>query len=178
MTFEAGSMIKAMMMLGYLASEPYGDPNAPNGFVINSPALGPNKEIPVLYTCKGQDISIPVSWSGVPKGTRSLALVMYDQDTPWPGFYHWQLFDIPPTQRSLPANLHVASGEHLGNNSWGKPGYEGPCPTQGEHHYVIRLYALDKSLAVPADKSPLELHREMEDHIIAWAQTTGHFSAA
>lgn len=178
MTFEAGSMIKAMMMLGYLASEPYGDPNINSGFVISSPAFNATTEIPVIYTCKGQDISLPVNWSGVPKGTRSLALVMYDQDTPWPGFYHWELFNIPPSQHNLPADSHLAAGERLGANSWGKYTYGGPCPTQGEHHYVIRLYALDENLAISADKSPLELHRKMENHIIAWTQTTGHFSSA
>lgn len=175
MTVEAGSIIKAFMMLGYLAADPYDDTT---GFVINSPALGANKSIPIIYTCKGRDISLPLTWSGVPKGTRSLALVMYDQDTPWPNFYHWQVFDIPPNQRGFPADAHLTPGEHESDNSWGKMAYEGPCPTQGEHHYVIRLYALDTTLPITADKSPLELHREMEDHIIAWAQTTGHFSTA
>jgi len=176
MSFEAGSIIKAFMMMGYMASDPYGDANN-NGFVINSPALGANKEIPLIYTCKGQNISLPLSWSGVPKGARSLALVIYDEDTPWPNFYHWEVFNIPPSQHNLPADAHLAANEQEANNSWGKQIYEGPCPTQGEHHYVIRLYALDQNLSISADKSPLELHRAMEDHIIAWAQTTGRFNA-
>ncbi|MGO9572028.1 MAG: YbhB/YbcL family Raf kinase inhibitor-like protein, partial [Desulfomonilaceae bacterium] len=38
--------------------------------------------IPKLYTCDGQDISPPLSWSGVPAEAKSIALIMDDPDAP------------------------------------------------------------------------------------------------
>ncbi len=169
----AGNMIKTLMMLAYLAAEPASNATSPELFTVYSPAFPPNHYIPALYTCDGNNISIPVKWSGVPRGTQSFALVLFDEDTPWPGFYHWEVYDIPRKVRGLPLNLVATSPEQVGNNSWGHKKYEGPCPTTGTHHYVIRLYALNTKLKSSAGESPLTLHRAMNNHIIDWTQTTG-----
>ena len=44
--------------------------------VLASPAIPPGSEIPSQYTCDGADISPPLTWSGLPDGTRSLVLVV------------------------------------------------------------------------------------------------------
>ena len=173
---ETGSVLKTLMMLAYLNASPHGNPNQHDAFIISSPAFDNNKTIPLNYTCEGSDISPPIKWQGVPKKTKSLALVMFDEDTQWPGFYHWEVFNIPPTVTSFSPNIHTQLPEHMANNSFGNKTYRGPCPPQGEHHYVIRLYALDKKLANSAGKNPLDLHRSMEHHIIAWTQVVGHFT--
>lgn len=45
-------------------------------------------EIPGRYTCDGEDVSPPLQWSGVPAGTRSLALIVKERrplvEIPWP----------------------------------------------------------------------------------------------
>ncbi|MGO9739562.1 MAG: YbhB/YbcL family Raf kinase inhibitor-like protein [Desulfomonilaceae bacterium] len=38
--------------------------------------------IPKVYTCDGQNISHPLSWSGIPAQTKSIALIMDDPDAP------------------------------------------------------------------------------------------------
>ena len=42
------------------------------------PASPPSGEIPTQYTCNGADTSPPLTWSGLPDGTRSLVLVVED----------------------------------------------------------------------------------------------------
>ena len=63
-------------------------------------------DMPRQYTCEGADLAPPLSWSGVPDGARSLALIVDDPDAPDPAapkmtWVHWVLFDIPPAQAVL-----------------------------------------------------------------------------
>ena len=73
-------------------------------FVIESPAFPPDGQIPAAYTCEGGDISPPLQWSGVPPGTKSLALIVDDPDAPDPKapqmtWVHWVLCDLPADDR-------------------------------------------------------------------------------
>ncbi|HSD29014.1 MAG TPA: YbhB/YbcL family Raf kinase inhibitor-like protein, partial [Vicinamibacteria bacterium] len=73
---------------------------------LRSPAFAPNGEIPTRYTCEGEDLSPPLAWSGVPKGAKSLALVVDDPDAPDPRapkrvWVHWVLLGIPPSVSAL-----------------------------------------------------------------------------
>ncbi len=67
--------------------------------MLASPAFAPGGQIPSEYTCDGADISPPLSWSGVPPGTKSLVLVVEDPDAPSGVFRHWAVFDIPAVPR-------------------------------------------------------------------------------
>jgi Raf kinase inhibitor-like YbhB/YbcL family protein len=74
---------------------------------VNSSAFTEGGGIPARYTCEGQDVSPPLAWSGLPAGTKSLALIVDDPDAPDPKapkrtWVHWVLYDIPPTATSLP----------------------------------------------------------------------------
>src|SRR5437588_779263 len=84
--------------------------------------------IPSVYTCSGRDISAPLRWSGVPSGSRELALELIDLDAPGGPFLHWAVAQIPPTVRSLAAGESVPPGAVAGSNSFGRVGYGGPCP--------------------------------------------------
>jgi phosphatidylethanolamine-binding protein (PEBP) family uncharacterized protein len=56
----------------------------PMNLTITSTAFSPNGAIPAPYICEGNDIAPPLAWSGVPAGTRSLALIVDDPDAPDP----------------------------------------------------------------------------------------------
>jgi Raf kinase inhibitor-like YbhB/YbcL family protein len=64
--------------------------------VLASSAFHANGEIPARYTCEGDDVSPPLSWSGIPPGTKSMALIVDDPDAPDPKhprvvWVHWVL---------------------------------------------------------------------------------------
>lgn len=160
-------MLKTLVIMAYLISRPHGSATEPEAFKLSSPAVHSASSIPKTYTCLGKDVSIPLQWSGTPRGTQSLALIMLDEDVPRSQWYHWALFNIPPNQTKLPENTHPAHGVSTAANSWNHFRYDGPCPPSGKHHYVIRLYALDIKLPKKAKLTTIELREAMRGHIIA-----------
>ena len=68
---------------------------------LTSPVIGHNEDIPARFTCDGDDVSPPLSWSGVPADAKSLVLIVDDPDAPDPKaprmtWVHWVLYNIPP----------------------------------------------------------------------------------
>jgi Raf kinase inhibitor-like YbhB/YbcL family protein len=113
------------------------------GFHLTSPAFRQNGAIPKRYTCDGANVSLPLRFSGVPRGTRELVLIMRDPDAPSGNFVHWALAGIPAGTTALQTG--GVPGQIIpGRNTFGSLGYRGPCPPRGSqaHHYVITLNAL------------------------------------
>src|SRR3972149_1932396 len=68
---------------------------------LTSPASAQQGAIPKKYTCEGSDVSPPLTWTDLPPGTKSLALVVDDPDAPDPAapkmiWGHWVLYNLPP----------------------------------------------------------------------------------
>lgn len=136
--------------------------------------------IPRAHTREGADFSPPLSWSGVPGDTQSLALVCDDPDAPMGTWVHWVLYDMPPDLDGLPEGVpgdaELPSGARQGTNDFGELGYGGPMPPPGKpHHYVFTLYALDVKLGLPAGASKSDLESAMRGHIRAKARLTGTY---
>ena len=74
----------------------------PLGLGLMSSAFGEGEAIPVRYTCDGEGLSPPLSWSEPPAETESLVLIVEDPDAPAGTWVHWVVFDLPPETRSLP----------------------------------------------------------------------------
>ena len=142
--------------------------------LLNSSAFTDGETIPKKYTCDGQDVSPPLSWSGVPTGTRSLLLIVDDPDAPRGTWVHWVLLDMPPDLQGLPEG---AQGEGIeGKNDFGRQGYGGPCPPRGSNHrYYFKLYALDSALGLKAGATKGEAEKAMQGHVIAWGQLMGRY---
>ena len=139
---------------------------------LTSPAFTYGAAIPVRYTCDGEDLSPPLEWSAPPEGTRALVLLVADPDAPMGTWIHWLVYDLPPTQRTLPEG---ASGVGTpGRNSWRRTGYGGPCPPPGKpHRYFFRLYALDAPLGLPAGATWPQVEQAMRGHILAQGEWMG-----
>lgn len=139
-----------------------------------SAAFTEGSGIPKKHTCDGEDISPQLGWSGVPQGTKSLALIMDDPDAPGRVFVHWVLFDIPASLTELPEGT-TGSGI-AGTNNFRRTGYNGPCPPAGSNHrYFFKLYALDQELKLAAGASKADLEEAMQGHILASGQLMGKY---
>src|SRR3989304_7101444 len=69
---------------------------------LNSSAFSQGRAIPSKYTCEGQDVSPPLTWTETPPGTKSLALIADDPDAPMGRWVHWVVYNLPPAPRQLP----------------------------------------------------------------------------
>jgi len=136
--------------------------------IITSPAFMHNGTIPARYTCDGPNVSPQLEWTGVPAGTKSLALIVDDPDAPDPEapkmtWVHWVLYDIPADTNGLPERTvaeMLPPGTLQGLNDWHSAGYGGPCPPIGKHRYFFKLYALD--IVLPDLHSPTKITLEMK----------------
>jgi len=146
---------------------------------LTSTAFSDGAMIPKRFTCDGEDLSPPLSWSGIPAETASLALICDDPDAPVGTWDHWVLFNIPASATGLPVNVPakatLADGSVHGNNSWGRLGYGGPCPPGGTHRYFFKLYALDIELNLKSGATTSQLVKAMEGHILDQGQLMGNY---
>ena len=146
---------------------------------LASSAFSNGSMIPSKYSLEGEDLSPPLTWSGVPAEARSLVLIVFDPDAPRGTFYHWLLYNIPPSTTSLPEGV-PKKGETpyglQGRNDYGGIGYGGPYPPEGSRHrYVFLLMALDKELDLGPGASPSEVLKACEGHVIAYGLLVGYY---
>jgi Raf kinase inhibitor-like YbhB/YbcL family protein len=141
---------------------------------ITSLVFKEGETIPRQYTCDGNDQSPPLAWSGVPEGTRSLALIMDDPDAPGRTFVHWVLYDLAADVTELPESVKESGIQ--GRNDFRVSGYRGPCPPKGPaHRYFFKLYALDSRLNLPAGAAKADLEKAMQGHILSQGQLIGKY---
>ena len=150
---------------------------------LSSPVFAHNGPIPKLYTCQGKDISPALTWSGLPNGTRSLALIVDDPDAPDPAapnrvWVHWVVYNIPPAATGLPEAVSATAlpaGTRQGKNDWDRTGYGGPCPPIGRHRYFHKLYALDVVLPDLKQPTKAQLLEAMKGHVLGEAEIVGTY---
>jgi Raf kinase inhibitor-like YbhB/YbcL family protein len=138
---------------------------------LTSAAFTDGEPIPERYTCDGDDLSPPLTWTAPPVGARSLALCVDDPDAGRYPFTHWLAWGIVAAAGGLEEG-EAAPGE--GRNDFGAPGWRGPCPPPGKpHRYVFTLYALDAEPALGSSDRRLSFDRAIEGHVLATAELAG-----
>ena len=155
---RAGLLMLCLFVLMSCASTSQTTPQAtksvPQGFTMRSPdfqdggSLSKHNESALSARgCHGDNVAPTLQWTGIPGGTRSFALTMYDVDA---NHSHWVVFNIPGNENELHAHPLYAEGL----NTAQLVGYNGPCPTpNGQiHHYVFTLYALSVA-TIEGDKT-------------------------
>ena len=150
---------------------------------ISSPAFSNNNGLPDEYSCEGDDVSPQLEWSGMPDGTRSLALIVDDPDAPDPRapkrtWVHWVLYNIPTATSGLPKGVpssHLPDGTLEGINDWKRTGYGGPCPPIGRHRYFFKLYALDTVLSELSPPTKDVLLKAIDGHVLESAELVGTY---
>jgi len=165
--------------------KPASSPAAAAGTItVTSSAFAPNTAIPRKYTQDDRGISPPLSWTGVPNGTRELLLVCEDPDAPIPQpCLHWIMYKIPPQAGGLPENVPQRAdagnpaGARQSRNYAGKEGYLGPRPPigHGVHRYFFQLFALDQPLALSGSPDKNQLLKAMQGHVLAQGELIGTY---
>ncbi|MBI3631119.1 MAG: YbhB/YbcL family Raf kinase inhibitor-like protein [Candidatus Sungbacteria bacterium] len=143
--------------------------------IIASSSFQHNTFIPRAYTCDGDNVHPPLEVKNIPRGTKSLALIMDDPDAPGGTWAHWTVWNIDPKTAFI-AEHNVPAGASEGLTSFGKPGYGGPCPPSGTHRYFFKLYALDAILDLSPHADRATLEKAIKGHILDKRELVGLYS--
>jgi Raf kinase inhibitor-like YbhB/YbcL family protein len=126
-------------------------------FTLSSPAVPDNGTLAIKNACSdkqrtpncvGENISPPLTWSNVPEGTKSFALLLFDPEGAAPaGVSHMVVYGIPADEKGFAeGELSKPSDKFVGGkNLMGVGIYFGPGtpPNTDWHHYTFTLVATD-----------------------------------
>lgn len=148
------------------------------GFMISSPSFNAQDKLKAEYTCDGLGIFPGLTWTNVPANAQSLVLIVSDPDAPTGTFYHWVVYNIPPTAGTFARNNPILPiGAIVAKNSSGKNNYTPPCPPKGSaHRYVFSLNALDAVLVLPPGADANTIISAMQNHVIGSTDVTATYS--
>jgi hypothetical protein len=155
-------------------------------FVVESPTMRTGEMMPREYSPDGRNVSPPLTWSGLPAGTRQIAVICQDHGAgnppPW---VHWIIYNIPGTAAVLPEAIPFDESQPMppglegavqGSNGWGLDMYRGPAPPGTSlHHYHFAVFALDAELDLPPGLDRDELLDAIEGHVIGQGSMTPHY---
>jgi Raf kinase inhibitor-like YbhB/YbcL family protein len=119
-----------------------------DGTVMPKNAANSAANAPTNKNCVGDNVSPQFSWTGVPEGTQSFALTMFDPEGRAPsGVSHWVAYGIPASVTGFAeGEVSKPSDKYVGGKSTQGVGfYSGPCtpPGTSPHHYTFVLIATD-----------------------------------
>jgi Raf kinase inhibitor-like YbhB/YbcL family protein len=152
---------------------------------LASPAFADGARLPPRFTADGGGVSPPLVWSGVPEGTRSLALIVEDPDAPSPQpLVHAVVWNMrPDTGRLEEGAIRAdgrggADGRDVGRNSYFTEGWLPPDPPtgHGEHLYAFQLFALGDAGDPGTNPGRSALVRAMTGNVLAAGLLTGTYS--
>jgi Raf kinase inhibitor-like YbhB/YbcL family protein len=99
-----------------------------------------------VHSCGGVNKAPGFSWTNVPAGTQSFAILEVDPDgAGGMGVNHWVIYNIPGPVTTI-STADIAANKYTpGRGTGDLVGYRGPCPPIGDapHHYIVTLYALN-----------------------------------
>ena len=129
----------------------------PSTLTLSSSVAAPGAALPERYTCSGDNVAPPLSWSG--PAAAGWALTLVDADAH--GTVLWVATGIPAKEHATVAG-QLPAGAVEGQRSDGGTGYYGPCPPQGSvRHYVFTVYGLTRPLTLSASVPAAEALRQI-----------------
>lgn len=142
---------------------------------IFSPNFENGGEIPIKFTCKGENINPELVIENIPAETKSLALIMDDPDAPRGIFSHWIAWNINPKINTIGENSTPINAV-VGINSANENKYHGPCPPSGTHRYFFKIFALNSKINLDFNTNKEILEKTIKNYIIEQAELIGLFS--
>ena len=141
----------------------------PKTLTVTSTAFIANGNIPIQFTCEGKSINPPLTVSNIPDAAKSMVIIVEDPDTHMGTFDHWVIWNITPT----PVIQENSQPGTEGKNGENTIGYKGPCPPDGRHHYIFKVFALDKMLDLKKGADKRAVMNAMKGHILAQGELVG-----
>lgn len=155
------------------------------GLTLTTTAFEDGGVIPVKYTSADpKAVSPALTWTNVPNGTVTFALIFHDPDVALKrstlDVLHGMWFNIPATTTSFAEGAlsgSLTDGTVQAKNMRNQPGYMGPgAGAAGPmHHYTFELFALDTKLDLTADATRDDVIKAMDGHILGKAVLVGRF---
>ncbi|WP_406201695.1 YbhB/YbcL family Raf kinase inhibitor-like protein [Kitasatospora sp. NBC_01560] len=153
-------------------------------FVLTSQDLSEGGTLADEFIHGGGNLSPQLAWSGLPEGTRSVAVTCFDPDAPTgSGWWHWLALNLPADTDGLvrgagssDADLPGERSFHVRNDFPGKQ-YDGAAPPPGApHRYAFAVHALDvDALDVSADTPAAQVGFHITFHTLARAVITAEY---
>jgi phosphatidylethanolamine-binding protein (PEBP) family uncharacterized protein len=124
---------------------------------LTSPAVKDGERLPVEFTGDGESASLPLAWTGVPRGTQSLVLIMHHLDPEGKTKVYWLMHDIDPRTTRVAKNATDfgtmgVSTVHQ-RVEYAPPHSKGP----GEKSYTLTLFALSGKPDLTKAASPVSV---------------------
>ena len=115
--------------------------NTSSTLTLASPVMSNGGILPTTYSCDGDGISPPFSWSDAADDTQEYALIMHHVPGPDDAHWYWVMYDLDNSVTELGAGESLGT---LGTNSVNNINeYAPPCSQgPGSKEYIFTLYAL------------------------------------
>jgi len=180
-------MKRLMFMVVFAALMTAGSASAQQ-FTLKSGDLGERLSESQVYSgygCRGENISPSLKWENAPPDTKSFAVTVYDPDARGGGgWWHWIIFNIPANITGLKTDAGriesklAPAGSVQSVTDFGKPGFGGACPPQGDkvHRYIFTVYALSvPKLDLDEKTIPSVIGSILNKNAIAKASLVSHY---
>ena len=135
-------------------------------------------EIPIQFTCRGDNVSPDVAWFDVVPGAVAMAIIFYQEQPE--RTTHWIVANLDPQTAyieadSVPLDALVGANDPVLGIS--TSGYRGPCPEPGQtRFYTLEVHALSQYLDLPPETPAEDLTTAIDLASIQMSSITGTFT--
>lgn len=149
---------------------------------VSSADIATGQDLSLAHAHKGaggDNLSPHLRWSGMPAGTKAIAVTCLDPDAPTgSGAWHWVLVNVPVGSAADGSGelargagttaTPVTNAFHI-RNDLGGFGYDGAAPPPGDrpHRYIYAVHALDAELPITPDTSAAFASFHITAHALA-----------
>ena len=171
------ALVLVFFLAAYFCADVYAGSVKAVKMSLTSSAFREGDMIPQKYGFNDENLSPPLSWSGVPEGAQSAVITCDDPDAPGGTWVHWVIFNIPAAAGGLPEGVSreevLQDGSVQGVNDFNKIGYDGPAPPYGIHRYIFKVFAIDTVIDLEAGATKKELFNRMAGHVLGEGKLMG-----
>ena len=172
--------------LTFMASPSFAKPAAKVSpvFKVSDPAIGADSLLPAANTCDGAALSPALSFVGIPKGTKSVTVIMHGipgpartGETEPSAHVYWTLYNLPASTKAV-AQGTTGSGTLGHNFKENTLTYTPPCSQgPGLKDYTITAYALSNRLSIAASSATRDsLIQAMKNSTLATSILNIHYA--